>query len=593
MGVLSRMVTPGWVLGVAVAVVVQDRADSTLVSDLFYLGVMVIASAVAWVGVARRPHGDRTMRGLIACGISLSALGDVTWAVLDRMGAGTDASVADLAWFGSYVFLCAALWRVLSSSRPGGRVDLDFVVDAVTIVVISVLAFWTFAVDEIATDTSTSPFVRIVWSSYPVADAVLLALVLRVLLSARARAVIDVWFGVGVALWLTADVLYIHLTDTPWAVSVMNAAWMVAPVLIARAAWREPRVDQQVTAPGQAKTGSWVGKMLLAVLPLAVPPVLELIADLGGREDRPVQLLVGVLLLMVLAMVRTGRLIRSEQQARRELEVTRDAALAASEAKSMFLANMSHELRTPLTTVLVAGGLLAETPLTDAQRGLLERVQRAGGNLQTLVEGLLDFSRIEAGRAVLDKAELDLHALLGEVVDARLPLAQGKGVELAIDIDPRLPVWVLGDRIRVFQVLSNLVENALKFTEVGRVVLTARPGPADCPAMADPVEFLVSDTGIGIREEDFASIFESFSQVDPSSTRRYQGTGLGLAICKQLTELMGGTIDVDSELGVGTTFTVRLPLPSPRRDGPSPTDQTGDLTVVPPRAETAAGPDLR
>lgn len=581
MGVLSRVVTPGWVLGVAVAIVVQDRTDSALLSDVLYVGVMVVASAVAWVGVVRRPLGDRTTRGLIACGISLTALGDLLWAVLDRVGAGTDASVADLAWFGSYVFLCAALWRVLSRSRPTGRADLDFVVDAVTIVVISVLIFWTVSVEAIVDDASLTPFVRVVWASYPVVDAVLLALVLRVLLSRRARAAVDVWFGVGVSLWLAADILYLHFPDDPGAVSIQNAAWMVAPVLMARAAWRvrDESPEPARSSLGRFTTASWVAKLVLAVFPLAVPPVLEIIADIRGREDQPLQLFIGTLAVMALAFVRTGRLILSDQRARRELEVARDAALAASEAKSMFLANMSHELRTPLTTVLVAGGLLAETPLNAAQQGLLERVQRAGGNLQTLVEGLLDFSRIEAGRAVLDKAELDLHALLGEVVDARLPLAQGKGVELVLDLDPRLPVWVLGDRIRVFQVLSNLVENALKFTEEGTVVLTARPGPPG--GAGDTVEFAVSDTGIGIRREDFESIFESFSQVDPTSTRRYQGTGLGLAICKQLTELMGGTIDVASELGAGTTFTVRLPLPSPRSNGQGHEAAPGALTATP------------
>lgn len=569
MGALSRFVTPGCVLGVAVAVVVQDRTDSPLVFDVFYLGVMVAASVAAWLGVSRWPRGERSMPALIACGISLTALGDVTWAVLDRVGAGTDVSIADVAWFASYVCLCAALWRVLSKSRPGGRVDLDFVVDAVTIVVISVLAFWTFSVEEIAADSSVSPFVRVVWSSYPVVDAVLLALVLRVLISSRARAFIDVWFGLGVGLWLCADVLYIHLPDTPWAVSVQNAAWMVAPALMARTTWRASREAPPPAPSGRATTGSWVTKMLLAVLPLAVPPVLELIADLNGREDRPGQLVVGMVLVMALALVRTGRLIRSEQAARGELADARDAALAASDAKSMFLANMSHELRTPLTTVLVAGGLLTETPLTPTQRSLLERMQRAGGNLQTLVEGLLDFSRIEAGRAVLDRGELDLHVLLTEVVEARLPLAQGKGVTLELAIDPLLPTWVVGDRTRVFQVLSNLVENAVKFTEEGSVVLAARPA-VTTSAEVGKVEFTVTDTGIGIRPEDQESIFESFSQVDPSSTRRYQGTGLGLAICKQLTELMGGSIVVESDLGAGTTFTVRLPLPSPRSNGQGP-----------------------
>jgi signal transduction histidine kinase len=322
-----------------------------------------------------------------------------------------------------------------------------------------------------------------------------------------------------------------------------------------------------------------VTQLLLAVFPLLVPPTLELVTDLRGQDDQPGQLFVGMALVMALALVRTGRLILSEQQAHRELEVARDEALAASEAKSMFLANMSHELRTPLTTVLVAGGLLGETPLDDTQRMLLGKVHRSGSQLQTLVEGLLDLSRIEAGRAVLQKVDFDLHALLAELVDVHRPRAEAKGIGFSAEIDPQLPQHLVGDEKRVFQVLSNLLENAAKFTEAGQVRLTARRADSSGVPGTCTVQFSVTDTGIGIPEEEQESIFESFRQVDGSATRYYQGTGLGLAICRELTELMGGTITVLSDLGVGSTFTVRLPLEPQPGEAPA---------ADPPRASVTA-----
>ena len=273
-------------------------------------------------------------------------------------------------------------------------------VDVVTVVVISVLVFWRFTVEAIVADTTVAPHVRAVWAAYPVLDAILLALVLRVLLSRNARAAIDAWFAVGVCLWLAADILYLQAPEDQTAVLFMDSAWMLAPVLIARAAWHVPDVKSDAACGSPAALAGWVAPVLIAVCPLVVPPTLELIADVRGQPDQPLQLFIGMVLVSTLAFVRTGRLIQSEQRAHRELEVARDAALAASDAKSLFLATMSHEIRTPLTTVLVAGGLMKDTPLNDVQLNLLGRMQRSGDRLLSLVDGVLDFSRIEAGQAV-------------------------------------------------------------------------------------------------------------------------------------------------------------------------------------------------
>ena len=239
-----------------------------------------------------------------------------------------------------------------------------------------------------------------------------------------------------------------------------------------------------------------------------------------------------------------------------KLEVARDAALAASEAKSLFLANMSHEIRTPLTTVLATAEMLQETDLDEQQLSLLERMLRCGGSLKELVETILDFSRIEAGQVQLAIMPFDLHALMTEVTDVYQLRAGRTGNRFSCEVAPDVPRVVVGDRGRLRQVLYNLLDNAFKFTHEGQVSLMVRSSTT----AAENVEFVVSDTGIGIASENQAEIFGVFSQVDASVTRRYEGTGLGLAICLHLTHLMDGAISVDSEEGLGSTFTVSLPL---------------------------------
>ncbi|GAB3653447.1 hypothetical protein GCM10027596_03880 [Nocardioides korecus] len=240
-----------------------------------------------------------------------------------------------------------------------------------------------------------------------------------------------------------------------------------------------------------------------------------------------------------------------------EIGVARDAALAASEAKSLFLANMSHEIRTPLTTVLATAEILEDTALDQTQVVLVEKMHRQGALLKSLVEQILDFSRIEAGEVVLTSAPFDLRAMVADAGDTYTPRAAAAGLLFTSRVAPDVPTVVVGDSGRVFQVLTNLLDNALKFTHEGRVELDVAVG-AD-----GALEVRVSDTGIGIAPDQVATVFDVFNQVDGSTTRRYEGTGLGLAICRQLTELMGGTIALASEPGVGSTFTVDLPLAVP------------------------------
>ncbi len=251
-----------------------------------------------------------------------------------------------------------------------------------------------------------------------------------------------------------------------------------------------------------------------------------------------------------------GRDVTARTEAEHALAEARDAAEAASRAKSRFLAMVSHEVRTPLNGILGMTDLLLDTPLTPEQATYVKAAKESGNALLSLIEEILDFSKIEAGRMTLDPQPFSPGALVEEVVELLAPRAQAKGIEIASDFDERLPQRVTGDVTRLRQVLLNLTGNAIKFTGAGGVSVTIEPG-----VNTDDMVFEVRDTGIGIAPDQQARIFLEFEQADGGATRKFGGTGLGLAISKRIVERMGGRIAVTSAPGAGATFRVTLPLP--------------------------------
>lgn len=300
----------------------------------------------------------------------------------------------------------------------------------------------------------------------------------------------------------------------------------------------------------------------------------------AGATDFVTKPLNGLLLThRVEYIVRSSRVLQELQASQASLAQARDAALEGTRLKSEFLATVSHEFRTPMNGVLGMTELLQDTALTPEQRDYVYTIRTSGESLLLIISDILDFSKFDSGNLHLEEVDFDVNRLLVDVVGLLQQRADSKGLKLSCLIQAQVPTWLRGDPDRLRQILSNLLTNAVKFTEHGEIVVRAEvaekpnrhnPIHSDLPATLVHVAgrtddvvhlcFSVSDTGIGIAQDACARIFQPFVQADGSTTKIYGGTGLGLAICQQLVELMGGFIGMDSVPGRGSVFQFTVPF---------------------------------
>ncbi len=286
--------------------------------------------------------------------------------------------------------------------------------------------------------------------------------------------------------------------------------------------------------------------------------------------------------------------VREVKQQNEELVVEREKAEAASRAKSRFVATVSHEIRTPLHGFMGFIDILAKTPLDRTQQGYLRLLKHSASVLSAVIDGVLDFSKLEAGKIALRARPFDLRDTVETTARLFAANARAKGLKLEIALDPDLPERVSGDRHRFAQIARNLVDNAIKFTERGEI--RVRAGGRRRPDGAFLCRLSVRDTGIGIPRDHRRSIFAAFDQVDTSTTRQQGGTGLGLAICRQLVELMEGRIKVRSREGVGSEFRAEIPLPvadPAAADTAEPGDDADDAALPPPPPPVDEPPSVR
>jgi signal transduction histidine kinase/ActR/RegA family two-component response regulator len=324
-------------------------------------------------------------------------------------------------------------------------------------------------------------------------------------------------------------------------------------------------------------TVSWAAMLAILPGPFGALTLIALLAKRFTVWDKAV-VLVTIAGLIGYA-IDAVRVMRKSAQALERAEIE---ALEASRAKSDFLAMMSHELRTPMNGMLGLAHALRGTNLDARQMDYLDTIEQSGHGLMTILNDILDLSKVEAGKLVLDVAPFDIRKSVSQIRLVWRETALLKGVELAVEIDPATPAWLAGDDARVRQILRNLISNALKFTDAGRVVIRVAPNG---PGEGDGIALSVSDTGVGMDAAQVAQLFTPFVQGDRTTARRFGGTGLGLAICRRLAEQMGGEIGVESTLGEGSIFTARLPLPAAAApedasDNAAAADLTGARVLV-------------
>lgn len=546
-----------------------------LPGSVYRLGYAAVTLGAGLLAVVGAGAATRRSARVFAAGVLVSGVGDLVWAVDSLSRTVPSPSPADALYVLSYILLAASLFAEVARGSDDG-VDVDAVVDACTTIVVVVLVLYLVTGLGDGVDASLNPTGRALLVAYPVLDSVLVGLVIRLVLAHRLGGRAGALFLVGIGAWLAANVSalvnYLGGAFDRWT----GLGWMAGVVLMALLAWAPVR-----SRPARGAGSPVTGRVLMAVLPLSVPTWIDAVGD-RGIEPAWV-LLIATVVLTVLGLMRVSRIIRRELSTREALAEER----ATSQAQARVVATVSHELRGPMTGVLGYAEMLSDTDLDTQQRRLTRKLSEAGQSLLATANNVLDFSRLQAGRVELHLAPFVLAELLESVADLARHANPCGEVVVLVECDPVTPHVLVGDEVRLRQVLFNLLGNALKFTERGVVRLCVTGvghSEAGGREVVRLVRFEVRDSGPGIEQRDLQRIFEPFTQAGNGTQQGSGGAGLGLTISRGLIESMGGELRAESTVGLGSRFWFTLPLPvaGPTMAGP------GEV-AVPERRDALGG----
>ena len=543
--------------GSLAALAVRAVIPSERLGQSFAVLISVVSVAAVWVGVARLEPGARWPALWFAIALTLYLGGDLVFYfyLLILESERPFPSVADAFYLLDLPIFIASFLLFIRRQNPGR--DVASLIDGAIVAIACGLLTWIYVIEPSVVASTAPRLDRMIGMAYPVFDLLLVTMAVRLLLLRGRRPAAHVFLAAGVVALAMADTLYNFLNvlpGLPLAIEPYYLLW-IAWYVLAGTAFLHPTMSTGMTA--DAGVAMELDRTRLAVLGavVLVAPALVIIES-GSSEPEHLQIIgVASAALFVLVVARMSLLMRSLQLARAE-------AVSANEAKSLFLASMSHEIRTPLNAVLGFAGVLLESDLDDDQREWAETVVSSGQSLVGVISDILDFSKIESGVTELAREPFDVGECVRSALAVVAPAAEARRLHLSHRLAPDVPAFVAGDTARVRQVLVNLLSNAVKFTESGGVSV-------DVSVAGAQLLFAVNDTGAGIPAAGRDRLFEPFVQDGPVAVRE-GGTGLGLAISLRLCELMGGTIWVDSEVGVGSTFSFTVALEAVAPAEPTP-----------------------